>query len=119
MYYYSIDIEVTGCLLSHTGDNGSDDELSTGAAVTLSVLVTFLVTLVVTAMTTVILSTIYYKYWHEIDENVKANSSRIQENNQFILMGRDIKLNDPSRTTTQFDRDTTQTDTNPANAVTD
>jgi len=33
-------------------------------------------------------------------------------------MGRDIKLDDPSHTTTQFDRDTTQRDTNPVNAVT-
>ena len=80
---------------------------------------TFIITLVATAVTTIILSIIYYKYWHEIDKNVKADNNRVQENSQIILIGKSVKVGDPSYATTQFDRDTTHMDTNQADAVTD
>ena len=48
-----------------SGDDKSDDELSTGAVVAISIVVTFIITLVVTALITYIITTMYYKCMNE------------------------------------------------------
>ena len=50
----------------------SDDELSTGAVVAISIVVTFIITLVVTALITYIITSMYYKYRYELKEKVKV-----------------------------------------------
>ena len=47
-------------------DCESDDELSTGAVVAISIVVTFIITLVVTALITYIITSMYYKHRHEL-----------------------------------------------------
>ena len=39
-----------------------DDELSTGVAVTISIMVTFIITLVITSLITLIITSLYYKH---------------------------------------------------------
>ena len=55
-------------------NNESDDELSTGAAVTISIVVTFIITLVVTALITYIITNLYCKYQYE--KNIHSINDR-------------------------------------------
>jgi len=106
-------------LRMHTGDCGSDnDDLSTGAVVAISVVVTFIITLVVTAVVTYIITTMYYKCQPKkiVSKNNDKNIS-YQENNQFVLMDRDVKM-DTNPSYAIMDRDTIKIDTNPAYVVT-
>ena len=75
----------------HTGDceSSDNDDHSTGAAVAIGILVTFIIALVVTTLISVIITRICYKYWYEVKEDTKPNDSRIQTNNQFVLMEKD------------------------------
>jgi len=103
----------------HTGDGGSDDDdLSTGAAVAISIVITFIITLVVTVVVTYIITRMYYKRQPKkiVSKNNDKNISN-QENSQFVLMDWDVKMNtNPSYAI--MDRDTIKMDTNPAYAVT-
>ena len=60
-----------------------------------------------------------YKHWCEQTEKSNNKNYSTGENSQFVLMGRDVKMEaNPSYATTQVDRDTIKMDTNPAYAVT-
>jgi len=103
----------------HTGDCGSDDDdLSTGAAVAISVVVTFIITLVVSVVVTYIITRMYYKRQPKkiVNRNNDKNISN-QENTQFVLMERDVKM-DTNPSYAIMDKDTIKMDSNPAYAVT-
>ena len=59
--------------LGTANNDESDDELSTGAVVAISIVVTFIITLVVTALITYIITSMYYKYRYELKEKVKVD----------------------------------------------
>ena len=61
---------------SCTANELDDDELSTGAAVAISIVVTFIITLVVTALITLIITSLYYKHRYELKEKDKADYTR-------------------------------------------
>ena len=61
--------------LPAVGDE-SDDELSTGAVVTISIVVIFIITLVVTALITYIITSMYYNYRYELKEKVKVDDDK-------------------------------------------
>jgi len=102
----------------HTGDGGSDDDLSTGAAVAISIVITFIITLVVTAVVTYIITTMYYKCQPKkiVSKHNDKNISN-QESSQFVLMDRDVKM-DTNPSYAIVDKDTIKMDTNPAYVVT-
>ena len=56
-------------LFNYFSDCESDDELSTGAVVAISIVVTFIITLVVTALITYIITSMYYKYQYELKQD--------------------------------------------------
>ena len=56
-------------LFNYFSDCESDDELSTGAVVAISIVVTFIITLVVTALITYIITSMYYKYKYEMKQD--------------------------------------------------
>ena len=104
----------------HTGDCGSsdDDDLSTGAVVAISIVVTFIITLVVTAVMTYVITRMYYKRQLEkISRRNNNKNSDTQDNSQFVLMGRDVKM-DTNPSYAIMDKDAIKMDTNPAYAVT-
>ena len=82
-------------------NNESDDELSTGAAVAISIVVTFIITLVVTALICIIITSLYYKYWYELKEKVKVDDDKNVNTKQKDPYGGNIAM-----------------DTNPAYATT-
>ena len=84
-------------------NNESDDELSTGTAVVISVVVTFIITLVVTALICIIITCLYYR--HLIDYIRKSVTN--QEGDSHSLK-EDIKRHDPAHAAT------VTMDTNPA-----
>jgi len=101
-----------------TGDCGSDDDLSTGAVVAISVVVTFIITLVVTAVVMYIIMRMYYK--HQLKKCIRTNNNKnlgAKENSQFVLMDRDVKK-DTNPSYAVMDKDTIKMDSNPAYAVT-
>ena len=100
----------------HTGarEPSDDDDLSTGAAIAITAVVTFIITLVVTVPVTTFISIICYKHCSEQRQNKK---DVMQENSQFVLMGRDAKM-DTNPSYAIMDKDTIKMDTNPAYAVT-
>ena len=102
----------------YTGDDDdNDDGLSTGAAVAISVVVTFFITLVVTALISVFLTRMYYK--RQLNKTATTKNSKdasTQDNSQFILTGRDIKM-DSNPAYAMMEKDTIKMDTNPAYAV--
>ena len=59
-----------------TVDNESDDELSTGTAFAISIVVTFIITLVVTALICIIIASLCYKYWYELKEKIKVEDDK-------------------------------------------
>ena len=63
---------ITFKLFEYFSDCESDDELSTGAVVAISIVVTFIITLVVTALITYIITSMYYKYQHELKQDNKT-----------------------------------------------
>ena len=79
----------------------SDDELSTGAVVAISIVVTFIITLVVTVLITYIITKMYYK--HKSVINQEGDSSAFTE---------EIKRHDPPYATTT--RTNVAMNTNPA-----
>ena len=100
------------------GTSNDDDDLSTGLAVAISVVVTFIITFVVTAVMTCIITRLYYR--HQLKKNVSANNDKnisIQDNSQFVLMGRDAKM-DTNPSYASMDKDTIKMETNPAYAIT-
>ena len=67
----------------------SDDELSTGAVVAISIVVTFIITLVVTALITYIITSMYYKH-----------KSVISQEGDSHALTEDTKRHDPYYVTT-------------------
>ena len=86
-------------------NNESDDELSTGAAVAISIVVTFIITLVVTALITYIITGMYYKH-----------KSVISQEGDSHALTEDTKRHDPTYATT-INTNVTM-DTNPAYGTT-
>ena len=82
----------------------SDDELSTGAVIAISIVVTFIITLVVTALISSIVASMYYK--HLIDHIRKSVISQESDPHE------DIKRHDPACATTI--KTNVKMDTNPA-----
>ena len=104
----------------YTGDCGSsdDDDLSTGAVVAITLVVTFIITLFITAVMTYVITRMYYKRQLEkIGRRNNSKNSDTQDNSQFVLMGRDVKM-DTNPSYAIMDKDTIKMDTNPAYAVT-
>ena len=64
----------------------ADDELSTGAAVAISIVVTFIITLVITALITYIITSMYYKHKSVISQEGDSHALTDLE---------DIKKRDP------------------------
>ena len=64
----------------------SDDELSTGVAVAISIVVTFIITLVVTALNSIIITSLYYRYRYELNEKVKVDDDNTKHTNDSIPM---------------------------------
>ena len=92
----------------------SDDELSTGAAVAISIVVTFIITLVVTALISVIIISLYYKYRYELKEKVMKVDDDKNVNTEQDPYGGNIIMNaNPAYATIA----TTKMDTNPAYAT--
>ena len=85
----------------------SDDELSTGIVVAISIVVTFIITLVVTALIGVIITSLYYKHLFK--------KSVIRQESESHALTEDIKSNDPAYATT---RANIIMDTNPAYGTT-
>ena len=79
----------------------TDDELSTGTAVAISIVVTFIITLVVTALITYIITSMYYKHKSVIGQ--EGDSHALTE---------DTKRPDPTYATTI--KTNVTMDTNPA-----
>ena len=75
-------------------NNESDDGLSTGAAVAISIVVTFIITLVVTALICIISTSLYYK--HLID---RIRKTTINQGDSYPL-NMDIKRHDPAHAAT-------------------
>ena len=67
-------------LVVTVADDDSNNELSTGVAVAISVVVTFIITLVVTALVSVVITSLYYKHLigkiHESVAGYKQNNVR-------------------------------------------
>ena len=98
----SYKINVIGTCVSE-----SNDELSTEAAVAISIVVTFIITLVVTALISIIITSLYYK--HLIDH---IKQSLIRQEGDSHTLTEDIKSNDPAAYATT--RANITMDTNPA-----
>ena len=89
---------------SDKSESESVDELSTGAVVTISIVVTFIVTFVVTALITYIITSMYYKHLIDcIRKSVISQEGDLHE---------DTKRHDPAYATTTKTNITI--DTNPA-----
>ena len=58
-------------------DCGSDDELSTGVVVAISIVVTFIITLVVTALISITATNMYYKYQYGVKKEVKMYNKEV------------------------------------------
>ena len=100
--------------LPEVGDE-SDDELSTGAVVTISIVVTFIITLVVTALITYIITSMYYNYRYELKEKVKVDDDKNVNIKQKDPYGGNITMDtNPAYGTAT----TIKMDTNPAYATT-
>ena len=92
----------------------SDDELSTGAVVTISIVVTFIITLVVTALITYIITSMYYNYRYELKEKVKVDDDKNVNTKQKDPYGGNITMDtNPAYGTAT----TIKMDTNPAYAT--
>ena len=95
----------------------SDDELSTGAGVAISTVVTFIITLVVTALVTYIITSLYYKYLIK-----KLQVKDIKSDDPDCARGATIKM-DTYETAPAIKMDTYENapaikmDTNPAYAI--
>jgi len=107
------------CVINmHTGDGGSDDDLSTGAVVAISVVVTFIITLVFTVVVMYIIMRMYYK--HQLKKFIRTSNNKdvgTKEKSQFVLMDRDVKM-DTNPSYAIMDKGTIKMDSNPAYAVT-
>ena len=120
-YIATVQIQFTLKSILTTVDDESDDELSTGAVVAISIVVTFIITLVVTALISVIITSLYYK--HLFKKLV------IRQEGDSHALTEDIKSNDPAyaiaRANVPMDTNsaygtatTIKMDTNPAYATT-
>ena len=96
MLLFHMDIYILG-----VNDDESDDELSTGAVIAISIVVTFIITLVVTTLISVIITSRYYKH-----------KSVISQEGDSHTLTEDIKRDDPPYATTVKTNITM--DTNPA-----
>ena len=85
----------------------SDDELSTGAAVAISIVVTFIITLIVTALISVFITSLYYKHL--------IIKSAINRDGDSHSLTKDVKRNDPTYATASAN---ITMDTNPAYGTT-
>ena len=89
--YYIVNMSTDDC--NSSDDDEDDDDLSTGSAVAISIVVTFVITLVVTSLISVFLTRMYDK--HQLNKTATTKNSKdasTQNNSQFILTGRDIKM---------------------------
>ena len=89
--------------------NESDDEISTGATVAISIVVTCIITLVVTALISIIITSLYYKHHY-------SKKSLIRQEGDSHALTEDIKSNDPAAYATTGVNITM--DTNPAYGIT-
>ena len=101
---YVANNKMSKCMLFLTKADESDDELSTGAAVAISIVVTFIIILVVTALISVIITSLYYKHLFK--------KSLIRQEGDSHALTEDIKSNDPAAYATT--RANITMDTNPA-----
>ncbi|XP_065915141.1 mucin-17-like isoform X3 [Dysidea avara] len=100
-------------------ESSDDDDLSTGAAVAITLVVTFIITFVVTTLISVIITRMYDK--RQLEKIVRTNNKKnngTQDNSQFVRMGRDIKI-DTNPSYAVMDKDTIKMDTNPSYAIMD
>ena len=95
----------------HVSNESSDDDddLSTGAAVAISIVVTFIITLVVTAAMTYIITSLYYKYQYERSKHSDHNRPPVEReasipgDDLYIPTGTTIKMdNNPAYATTNY-----------------
>ena len=97
-------------------DDESDDELSTGAVVAISIVVTFIVTLVVTALISVIITSLYYKRHKSVEGDSHALTEDVKSNDPAYAIAR---ANITMDTNPAYGTATTiKMDTNPAYATT-
>ena len=110
--YATYTVKMYFCILTTAAE--SDDELSTGVVVAISVVVTFIITLVVTALITYIITSLYYKYRYELKEKVKVDDDKNVNTKQDPYGGNITMDTNPAYGTTA----TIKMDTNPAYATT-
>ena len=85
-----------------------DGDLSTGAAVAISIVVTFVITLVVTSLISVIITGMYFKYWYERRRNKESRppddrEASIPGDDPYIPTGTAIKMDsNPAYATTNY-----------------
>ena len=78
--------------------SSSDDKLSTGKAVAISIVVTFIITLIVTALISIIITRLYYKCRYELkakvevdyNDNLRSNMIMIQKNPAYVASPTEI-----------------------------
>ena len=78
--------------------SSSEDKLSTGKAVAISIVVTFIITLVVTALISIIITCLYYKCRYELkakvevdyNDNLRRNMIMIQKNPAYVASPTEI-----------------------------
>ena len=89
-------------------ESSDDDDLSTGAAVAISVVVTFVITLVVTSLVIVIITSLYFKLWYERRRNKDIRPPIDREasttgDDPYIPTGTTIKMDsNPAYATTNY-----------------
>jgi len=105
------------CIPGTVVDDDDNDDLSTGALLVISIVITFIITVVVIVPVTIIITVMCYKHRCEKREKSNNKNDGIQENNQFVLMGQDIKM-DTNPSYSVMDKDTIKMDDNPAYVVT-
>ena len=110
--YATYIVKMYFCILTTAAE--SDDELSTGAVVAISIVVTFIITLVVTALITYIITSLYYKYRYELKEKLKVDDDKNVNTKQDPYGGNITMDTNPAYGTTT----TIKMDTNPAYATT-
>ena len=63
----------------------SEDELSIGTAVAISIVVTFIITLVVTALISIIITCLYYKCQYELKEKFEVDCNNSLRRNMIMM----------------------------------
>ena len=97
----------TGCHVSN--ESSDDDDLSTGAAVAITLVVTSIITLAVTAVMTYMITSLYYKYQYERSKHSDQNRPPVEReasipgDDPYIPTGTTIKMEiNPGYATTNY-----------------